>query len=463
MRGARAAGCGRRRARAPRLHGAGRWVNLAAVRPPSTAAALVLFGLSACLPEFDPDLDGGSTATAELEGCGLQGRACCVAPNAPCALDLVCSPETQICNRQPVLLCREDAECRPGEVCCSAGLIGTCEAIAKEACPVLDLAVASPALDVITPIESREIDLSRDADRCLLERGCVGGEGLRRLLRVSTRVENVGEADLLLGSPDDTTAPTTSTCGGEPRFSAFLRYELVDSTGPQLRQDMAARCSTPASSQLSLPFDCDYQGLWSGFSQTYGPAPFGSEPAEECEWLDITDLLPGDYTLRVTVNPDGVLPERNRGNNTPVELPIVIPPFADPSAPCPQPANPLLGVGNERECGWGRVAFQAQGQATQCTPSEPFDLVCRANNPQYVCGYYRVCEGTEICGYHDTFARGDSCFFYPEGYMTLTCPATGQFSLWVPVDDPAALDCEPYLYGPVETAPVADAGAPSAP
>src|SRR5690606_34067834 len=209
----------------------------------------------------------------------------------------------------------------------------------------------------------------------------------------STAVSNVGDADLLLGSPETTLAPTITTCSGEPRFAAFLRYELVDSTGPQARRDVPASCSAPASGRFVAPFDCEFQGLWSGFSQSYDPSASVEGGAGDCRWLDITDVLPGEYTLRVTVNPDGLLPEQNLGNNTPTELPIIIPAFDDPAAPCPEPANPLLGSFAARECGWERAAFQSEELTTSCTPGEYVPLTCTSDNTDFVCGIYRVCSG----------------------------------------------------------------------
>ena len=435
----------------------------AVVGSPKPAGACLLLCLAACLPEFDPDLGSGSGASSELDGCGSQGRACCVAPLEPCQRDLLCSPETQRCTRRPVLSCDDDSDCAPGDVCCETGLIGTCEAVAKEACPTLDLAVDTPALDA-DPIETRFIDPELDADRCLIERGCVGGAGVRRLLRVTTTVNNVGDADLLLGSPDETTAPTTTTCSGEPRFAAFLRYELVDSTGPQAQTDVPASCDAPTTSPLALPFDCDFQGLWRGFSQIYAPGEAGVGPGDGCPWLDITGLLPGDYTLRVTVNPDGVLPERNRGNNTPVELPVTIPAFDSPSAPCPEPPNPLLGSYAERECGWARASFQAETRVTACTPTEDVLLTCTGNDPELLCGDFRACDGPDICSYEASSSASDgSCYFYGEANASLICPATGQYSLWVPSDASDGFSCKPYFFELEPPTLVPDAGAPAEP
>jgi lysyl oxidase len=411
-----------------------------------------------CLPEFDPDLDAGATASAELDACGGQGRPCCAAPNEPCQGVLLCSPETQLCVRQPVLLCSDDAECRAGEVCCSAGLVGTCEAVAREDCAALDLLASTPVLDG-DPIELRQLDPEVESDRCLIDRGCVGGAGVRRLLRVATTVTNVGGADLLLGSPDDTLAPTVTTCGGEPRFAAFLRYELVDASSTQATRDVPASCST-SSSQLALPFDCDFQGLWSGFSQVYAPATFG-EPSDDCRWLDITDVLPGDYTLRVTVNPDGQLPEANRGNNTPSELPITVPAFGPPSSPCPQPANPLLGSGSRRECGWVRADAANDAPGTPCVPGEEVLFDCSSDDPEFICGDYRACDGAESCPYKASLqTTSAACYYYVSGNASLYCPASGSYSLWLPGDSTDHFTCVPL---PVDSEPIFEPeGAPDA-
>jgi hypothetical protein len=448
------------------LRQSNRWANLARVCSCRTVAALVALGLVACLPEFNPELgDDATTATSEFASCGAQGTPCCAPPAEACLGDSTCAADSQLCTRRPVLLCAEDAECRPGEVCCTAGLIGTCESVAKQDCPALDLVVATPALDV-DAIESRFFDPQVESDRCLIERGCVGGPGLRRLLRLSTTVDNVGEADLLLGSPEDTTSPTTTTCNGEPRFADFLRYELVDASGTKTRQDVPANCSAPTSSGFIAPFDCDFQGLWSGFSQSYEPVPIADGPSDSCRWLDVTDVLPGEYTVRVTVNPDGLLPEQNLGNNTPAELPLVIPVFGDPSRPCADPPNPLLGSSVKRECGWVRAEFQSDGQATPCDIEDSVWLTCTSQTTGPLCGDYRLCDGPELCEYRDAVPiNGVSCYAPGESNASISCPPTGEYSLWFEGDNPDGFSCEPYVYEFFDPTSVAasDAGVPAEP
>lgn len=425
-------------------------------------AALICTCIVACLPEFEPDL-GASAADGAL--CGEQGAPCCEAPLPACSdPELLCDPDNQRCLRPSVLSCGSDDECRPGEVCCDTGFVDTCWRGPKESCPEIDLVALSPQLDD-DPVDLRFFDETSDSDRCLVERGCVGGYGWRRLLGVSTVVTNVGRADLLLGSPDDAPEATINLCDGEPRFKSFLRYELLDSTGTKARQDIAAACSPPASSAFITPFDCDYQGLWSDFSQQYPSSLAEGGRADDCRWIDITELLPGEYTLRVTVNPDNDPPERNVVNNIPPALPILLPAF-EPAARCLEPLNPLLGRFEERECGWVRAPFQADGQATPCTPGSDVLHSCTSDDPEVLCGDYRVCPGPDLCAFEESIRPSfdPGCFDLFQPNLYLLCPPTGQYSLWLPGDVPNGFSCEPYVdpYS-VLLAPPPDAGAPPEP
>ncbi|MBL9107490.1 MAG: hypothetical protein JNL82_41775 [Myxococcales bacterium] len=61
-------------------------------------------------------------------------------------------------------------------------------------------------------------------------------------------------------------------------------------------------------------FDCANQGISRGFSDFY-------DAGLPCQWIDITGVPPGEYTLRISVNnprPETALPvlnERDYSNN----------------------------------------------------------------------------------------------------------------------------------------------------
>jgi hypothetical protein len=55
-------------------------------------------------------------------------------------------------------------------------------------------------------------------------------------------------------------------------------------------------------------YDCEFQGLQVGYADLY--------PAElDCQWIDVTDLPPGDYTLHVLFNPENLLADDDPTNN----------------------------------------------------------------------------------------------------------------------------------------------------
>jgi lysyl oxidase-like protein 2/3/4 len=64
-----------------------------------------------------------------------------------------------------------------------------------------------------------------------------------------------------------------------------------------------------ANAPESRGYDCENQGLTSGWEDVY-------DKSLDCQWLDITGIRPGTYTMRATVNRNRKLKERNHGNNS---------------------------------------------------------------------------------------------------------------------------------------------------
>lgn len=167
-------------------------------------------------------------------------------------------------------------------------------------------------------------------DSCALVEGCVGGPGPRRLLKFDAVIRNLGDADFILGNP--ATQPDLfqlSDCHGHYHLREAMSYELLheDTLEPVMlggasvvghKQGFCMLDTQPVAGDGEAHYYCDFQGLSSGWADLYG-----SEL--DCQWVDITDVPPGNYTLRLTVNPGGSLPEADLSNNSAL-VPVVIPP-----------------------------------------------------------------------------------------------------------------------------------------
>jgi len=154
------------------------------------------------------------------------------------------------------------------------------------------------------------------ADSCEMEEQCIGAPGTRQLLRFDAIAENAGTADLIVGPPPSPGISAGnfvwSRCHGHHHFNGYAVYELVDGDDVVITGRKQAFCildtiqRTPG--KASNGYTCINQGLTAGWADVYSSGL-------ACQWLDITDVPAGAYTLRVTVNPDGLLPESDRTNN----------------------------------------------------------------------------------------------------------------------------------------------------
>ncbi|HEY1100772.1 MAG TPA: lysyl oxidase family protein, partial [Myxococcota bacterium] len=82
------------------------------------------------------------------------------------------------------------------------------------------------------------------------------------------------------------------------------------------------------------------QGISKGWADTYGKHL-------DCQWVDITGVPAGTYTLEVHVNPQHIFDELDLMNNV-ARVPVEIP--ADPNACVPNPAGELCHNGEDDDC-----------------------------------------------------------------------------------------------------------------
>lgn len=155
------------------------------------------------------------------------------------------------------------------------------------------------------------------ADACELVEQCIGGTGLRQLLVFDTVTGNAGANDLRVGAippPGQSQGYFEwSACHGHHHVTGYADYALLDGEAQVAAGHKQAFClmDTRNIDGVSIPgqdYDCAEQGISRGWEDVYGGGL-------ACQWIDVTDVPPGTYTVRVSINPTQQLPEMSYDNN----------------------------------------------------------------------------------------------------------------------------------------------------
>lgn len=176
----------------------------------------------------------------------------------------------------------------------------------------LDPVNGKPDLTVDASTLARTLHVVRKtfaADACEVSEGCVNAPGERRLLRFSTSIQNLGRASAIF--PPIASRPDLyvfDECHGHDHLKGFAGYQLRDSRGQQVLSgrkqgfalvDITSYCTDAAPATFYDPM-----GISPGWSDIYAfDVP--------CQWVDITDLADGEYTLRVGVDESDILEEES--------------------------------------------------------------------------------------------------------------------------------------------------------
>lgn len=311
-----------------------------------------------------------------------------------------------------VTLCGEGAVCCTA--CCAGDELPVCTAVdAFGGCPMPDLSLDLESMDGTVDIQ----DVPFGEDSCALLEGCVDAPGVRRVLRFTTTTPNTGTADVFFGDVTRDDDFEYSECHEHTHFSSYADYALFAADGTTAatghKQAFCLMDNTNWGSPSGARYTCDFQGISMGWADTYASWL-------DCQWIDITEVPAGDYTLRVTINPDHLLPELDYTNNM-QEVSVTIaereslPPVTDP---CPG-----LAYGEYRDCGWAISA------SASCTPGTTVEVNCDTTCLGACVGdpVLRVCEGTdnaciaaEAIGANDRAECGSWC-----PAVNVTCPDTG--------------------------------------
>jgi hypothetical protein len=330
----------------------------------------------------------------------------------------------------------ERIDCAAGLLCCQPccdGRPAVCTmpvqnsaGIGVGKCPLPDLTVDATALKNSLGFGPLTVSPSS----CEAREQCVNEPGRRDTLHFEVTTPNLGTADLVLGSPLGKAAALGSgflfsRCHQHYHFAGYALYQLIDGAGHEVvrgnkrafcLEDFGALETFPLPRRHEPRYDCNYQGISVGWADTY-------YNGLSCQYMDLTGVPAGHYTLRVTVNPDRIFPELSYDNNV-AEAPVDLQPLTgDPTQPC---LGSVAGV--NRECGWRSAVTAA------CTPglraSAGCGLECGLGTAQGD-PMIRVCPGDVPCPWPG-LGNNDDCT--PGGNVhgarvTFTCPASGTFTV----------------------------------
>lgn len=162
--------------------------------------------------------------------------------------------------------------------------------------------------------------------QCAMEENCLSSSAytqvsqgdyyrnMRRLLRFSTRVFNIGTADFRPDAPKDNWE--WHQCHMHHHsMETFSRYDIYDAA------NMKKVAEGHKASFCLEDSDCKV-----GVMKNYNCKNFGDQGISvgcwdsylhdiDCQWIDITDVPAGQFKLKITVNPEFRVAETNYSNN----------------------------------------------------------------------------------------------------------------------------------------------------
>ena len=213
--------------------------------------------------------------------------------------------------------------CGTGMMCCpNSALTTSCIPQTSAGCLAPDLTISASRAQQTAVVAYRNFQ----ANHCALAEQCIGASGRRRLLRFETFTPNIGTADMRLGVPD-TSNPVFeySACHDHFHFKGYAEYDLLDSSGNIVATghkqafcllDTERYVTSDSTVRRTPQYECDNQGISRGWGDSY-------TPDLDCQWVDVTDVAPGQYQLRIRINQSHTLLELRYDNNEAI-VPVTI-------------------------------------------------------------------------------------------------------------------------------------------
>jgi hypothetical protein len=198
---------------------------------------------------------------------------------------------------------------------------------APTACGLTASSGGKPDVTVDADVISRTLYVERrhfPETACEVTERCVGAPGDRRLLRFSVSIPNLGSGAVRIAAPEQRPdLYEEDLCHGHHHLTGFASYELVGAESAVVAVgrkqgfflvDLQAYCGDAGPQTIH---DDNSQGISPGWADVYAGD-------YSCQWLDITDVADGTYTLRIGVDKQDIIDEQDvHPNSVDVKVKIV--------------------------------------------------------------------------------------------------------------------------------------------